>query len=153
MKSAYYVACVTGAYRRAVDDVLAGRPFDPSLLDEVAKAGSRPFTTGFYFGNPREAGQDTQRGTAVRTYDFVGVIKNETDADGRVLIQQRGKFLVGDELEALTPKGSVTFVVTQICTTEGEPRESAPHPKEMLVISGAPQGLGEGCMLRKRRQP
>ena len=153
MKSAYYVACVTGAYRHAVDDVLAGRPFDPSLLDEVAKAGSRPFTTGFYFGNPREAGQDTQRGTAVRTYDFVGVIKSGTDADGSVLIQQRGKFLVGDELEALTPKGSVTFTVTQIRTTEGEPRESAPHPKEMLVISGAPQGLGEGCMLRKKRQP
>ena len=153
MKSAYYVACVTGAYRRALDDVLAGRSFDPQLLDEVAKAGSRPFTTGFYFGNPREAGQDTQRGTAVRTYDFVGVAKGETDADGRVLIQQRGKFLVGDEMEALTPKGSVTFTVTQIRTTEGEPRESAPHPKEMLVISGAPEELGEGCMLRKKRQP
>ena len=153
MKSAYYVACVTGAYRRALDDALGGRPFDPSLLDEVAKAGSRPFTTGFYFGNPREAGQDTQRGTAVRTYDFAGVVKGETNADGCVLIQQRGKFLVGDELEALTPKGSVTFTVTQIRTTEGELRESAPHPKEMLVISGAPQGLGEGCMLRKRRQP
>ncbi len=152
MKSAYYVACVTGAYRRAVDDALAGRPFDQSLLDEVAKAGSRPFTTAFYFGNPREAAQDTQRGVAVRTYDFVGVVKGGTDADGRVLIQQRGKFLVGDELEALTPQGSVTFKVSNIYTTEGEPRESAPHPKEMLVISGAPQGLAEGCMVRKKRQ-
>lgn len=153
MKSAYYVACVTGAYRRALDDALAGKPFDPQLLEEAAKAGSRPFTTGFYFGNPREAGQDTQRGTAVRTYDFVGVVKGETDADGRVLVQQRGKFYAGDELEALTPVGSVAFTAAEILTTEGEPRESAPHPKEMLVISGAPQGLGEGCMLRKKRQP
>jgi putative protease len=151
MKSAYYVACVTGAYRRAVDDVLAGRPFDPALLAEVNKAGSRPFTTGFYFGNPREAGQDTQRGNAVRTYDFVGVVKGETDADGCVLIQQRGKFFAGDELEALTPDGSMAFTVEGIRTPEGEERESAPHPKEMLVISGAPQGLTPGHMLRIRR--
>ena len=152
MKSAYYVACVTGAYRRAVDDVLAGRQFNPALLDEVAKAGSRPFTTGFYFGNPREAGQDLERSSAMRTYDFVGVVHGETDVDGRVLIQQRGKFCVGDTLEALTPDGSVEFTVTGICTTEGEERGSAPHPKEMLVISGAPQGLAPGHMLRIRRQ-
>jgi putative protease len=151
MKSAYYVACVTGAYRRAVDDAMAGRPFDPALLDEVAKAGSRPFTTGFYFGNPREAGQDTQRGSAVRTYDFVGVVQGGTAADGTVLIQQRGKFCVGDVLEALTPGGSVTFTVAGIRTPEGEERTSAPHPKEMLVVSGAPQGLNSGHMLRIRR--
>jgi len=152
MKSAYYVACVTGAYRRAVDDVLAGRPFNPALLDEVAKAGSRPFTTGFYFGNPRESGQDLERSSAVRTYDFVGVVQGETDAAGCVLIQQRGKFRVGDTLEALTPGGSVTFTVTGIRTPEGEERESAPHPKEMLIISGAPKGLAPGHMLRIRRQ-
>ena len=152
MKSAYYVACVTGAYRRAVDDVLAGRQFNPALLDEVAKAGSRPFTTGFYFGNPREAGQDLERSSAMRTYDFVGVVHGETDVDGRVLIQQRGKFCVGDTLEALTPGGSMEFTVMGIRTPDGEERGSAPHPKEMLVISGAPQGLAPGHMLRIRRQ-
>jgi putative protease len=152
MKSAYYVACVTGAYRRAVDDALDGLAFDSQLLDEVGKAGSRPFTTGFYFGNPREAGQDTQRGVAIRTYDFVGVVKGETDADGCVLVQQRGKFWAGDELEALTTQGSKTFIVSEIRTTGGEVRENAPHPKEMLVIAGAPQGLAAGHMLRKKRQ-
>jgi hypothetical protein len=42
--------------------------------------------------------------------------------------------------------------VTDIRKPEGEHRESAPHPKEMLVISGAPQGLAPGHMLRIRRQ-
>ncbi len=151
MKSAYYVACVTGAYRRAIDDLEAARPFDAALLKEVAKAGSRPFTTGFYFGNPRESGQDTQRGVAVRTYDFVGVVKGMPDACGRVLVEQRGKFCIGDELEALTPAGSVAFVVKDISTPEGAARESAPHPKEMLVIGQAPRTLAFGHMLRKRR--
>jgi putative protease len=151
MKSAYYVACVTGAYRRALDDALAGRPVDTSLLAEVGKAGSRPFTTGFYFGNPHEAGQDTQRGVALRTYDFVGVVKGVPDADGSVLIQQRGKFHLGDELEALTPQGCYTFTVSDIRTPEGEARESTPHPKELLFIASAPQALAPGHMLRIRR--
>lgn len=151
MKSAYYVACVTGAYRRAVDDVAAGRLFDPALRGEVERAGSRLFTTGFYFGNPREAGQDTERSTVMRPYDFVGVVKGVPEADGRVLIQQRGKFLAGDTLEALTPLGSFPFTVTEIKTPEGEARESAPHPKEMLYIGGAPKSLHPGDMLRKKR--
>ena len=72
MKSAYYVGCVVNAYRRALDDITAGRGFDPSLLEEVDKAGSRAFTTGFYFGNPREQGQDIERNVPQRKYDFVG---------------------------------------------------------------------------------
>jgi putative protease len=78
-------------------------------------------------------------------------VKGQTDADGRVLIEQRGKFLVGDELEALTPGGSIAFTVTGIYTPEGDTRQSAPHPKEMLYITGAPP-LAEGHMLRKKRR-
>lgn len=150
MKSAYYVACVTRAYRRALDGIAEGKPFDPALMEEAEKAGSRAFTTGFYFGNPGEAGQDTRRGTILRSYDFVGVIK-ETLPDGWVLIEQRGKFCVGDILEALTPGETGEFIVTDIRTTEGEPRECAPHPKERLLLR-CPLPLQTGDMLRIRRK-
>ena len=53
MKSAYYVGCVVNAYRHAIDDYLDGKPFDETLLGEIGKAGSRAFTTGFYYGNPQ----------------------------------------------------------------------------------------------------
>lgn len=150
MKSAYYVACVTRAYRAALDDLRAGRPFDPSLLGEIGKAGSRAYTTGFYYGNPREDGQDTERGKVMRTYDFVGTVKGEPDENGWALIEQRGKFRVGDELEALTPRGIFAVAVKGLRTPEGEPRECAPHPKEMLrVLCGA--ALRPGDMLRKKR--
>lgn len=150
MKSAYYVACVTRAYRKALDDIAAGRTFDPMLVQEAAKAGSREFTKGFYFGNPGREGQDTRRGTVVRTYDFVGVVKQRL-AEGWVLIEQRGKFCVGDILEALTPGEAYEFAVTDIRTTEGEPRQSAPHPKELLRIR-CPLPLEPGDMLRIRRK-
>ena len=103
MKSAYYVGCIVNAYRHAIDDFLAGKPFDESLLEEIGKAGSRAFTTGFYFGNPREDGQDTQRDVPQRTYDFVGVVRGKKDENGRILIEQRGKFSVGETLDVLSP--------------------------------------------------
>ncbi len=150
MKSEYYVACVTGAYRRALDDLEAGRLLDLSLIDEINKSGSREYTTGFYYGNPREKGQDTLHGTPLRTYDFVAVVREKKNEKGLFLIEQRGKFLAGDELEVLSPKIAGAFKVTDILTQEGERRESAPHPKEALYIN-CPHDLQPGDMLRKKR--
>ncbi len=149
MKSEYYVACVTGAYRRALDDCIQGKPFDSDLLDEVLKAGSRPYTTGFFYGNPRESGQDTDLSAPRRTYDFMAKVKAARDERGLLLIEQRGKFSKGDELEALSPRLSGSFEITDILTPEGESRISAPHPKEMLYIN-CPYDLRPGDMLRKK---
>lgn len=149
MKSAYYVACVTRAYRQAIDDYRAGRPFDRKLIDEVGKAGSRGYTTGFYFGNPRGQGQDTKRGVAVRTHDFVGVVQG-ADEPGWIKVQQRGKFCVGDTLEVLSPTGISSFEVKAIRSKIGEPRTCAPHPKEIVCVCGAPR-LKAGDMLRIKR--
>lgn len=149
MKSAYYVACVTNAYRQAVNDYYLGRPFDKKLLDEVGKAGSRAFTTAFYFGNPRESGQDTQNSKACRTHDFVGVVIQSTGRDKWTLVQQRGKFCVGDNIEALSPHGCKKFVIKSIRSETGELRKSAPHPMEQIHIS-CDSYLHKGDMLRKR---
>ena len=150
MKSAYYVACVTHAYRKALNDLFAGKTFDTRWLDEANKAGSRAYTTGFYYGNPREAGQNTEGEPTQRTYDFMGVVKGEKNDEGQLLIEQRGKFLLGDELDILSPSVSGTFTVTAMTTPEGEPRFSAPHPKEALLIN-CPYDLKPGDMLRKKR--
>ncbi len=150
MKSAYYVACVTRAYRRALDDALAGRPFDKNLLEEIDKAGSRAYTTGFFYGNPREQGQDTVRGKVERTYDFVGVVKAPTGEDGWTLFEQRGKFCVGDSLEVLSPDGVAEMKVVGLMTPDGEQRECAPHPKEMLKVLSTGR-MKPGDMLRKKR--
>jgi putative protease len=150
MKSAYYVGCIVNAYRHAIDDYLAGKPFDETLLLEIGKAGSRAFTTGFYFGNPREEGQDTVRDVPQRTYDFVGVIRGDKDENGRLLVEQRGKFCVGDTLDVLSPTVSGLFDVADIITEKGDSRQSAPHAQEMVYIS-CPYDLKKGDMLRKKR--
>ncbi len=51
MKSEYYVATVVSAYRRRLDDILAGRPSDMGrLTHELDCVSHRPYCSGFYFG-------------------------------------------------------------------------------------------------------
>lgn len=149
MKSEYYVGCAVKAYRRALDTALLGREFDPSVLTEISKAGSRAFTTGFYYGNPRGEGQDIAQSGPKRTYDFVAIVREEKNLGGFIHIEQRGKFSVGDEVEILSPDIEGSFIVKDILTLEGERRESAPHPKEELYIS-CPYDLKPYDMLRKK---
>ena len=47
-KSPYYVARTCQAYRQAIDDAVAGRPFDASLLGELENLANRGYTDGFY---------------------------------------------------------------------------------------------------------
>ena len=48
VKSAYYTAVTTNAYRIAVDNYAAGLPFDPALLDEVQSVSHRDLGTGHF---------------------------------------------------------------------------------------------------------
>ena len=46
-KSLYYVARTAQTYRRAIDDALAGRPFNPELYAELEGLANRGYTDGF----------------------------------------------------------------------------------------------------------
>lgn len=55
MKSAYYTAVVTNAYRMALDAYLrdgAAYRFDPALRRELESVSHREYSTGFWFGGP-----------------------------------------------------------------------------------------------------
>ena len=59
MKSEYYVATVVSAYRRRLDDILAGRPSDMGqLTHELDCVSHRPYCSGFYFGEVKHIGGD-----------------------------------------------------------------------------------------------
>ena len=56
-KSLYYVARTAQTYRRAIDDAVAGKPFNPELLLELEGLSNRGYTAGFL---QRHVSQDTQ---------------------------------------------------------------------------------------------
>ena len=98
-KSAYYAAVVTAAYRHAIDAAADGRPLDPVWRDEVEKVSHRPYSTGFYFGEP---GQHTSHSRYVRDWQIMAVVTS-CAPDGLALCELRNKLSAGDALELVGP--------------------------------------------------
>lgn len=129
MKSAYYAAAVTNAYRHGIDAAQAGVPLDHVWSEEINLVSHREYGTGFYFD--RE-GPGQHCGTSSSIYfsgcDVAAVVE-ECDASGYARLSQRNKFSVGDTLNLLTPGGKpVTFTAGELKNAEGETIPSVPHP-------------------------
>ena len=147
MKSAYYAAVVTNAYRHALDAVACGDPVPEVWVKETEMVSHRPYCTGFYLGG--EPGQCLD-GTYETGADIVAVVES-CDADGNAVLTQRNKFLVGDELELLTPTDEpIRFIVSEMKNTEGESISDARHPM-MEVLLRLPGEAPRLSILRKRR--
>lgn len=138
MKTALYVATVARTYRKAIDDYLESPEIYEANMDwylaEIAKCTYRQFTTGFFFGKPTNETQIYDNNTYTKEYTYLGICQ-ETDEKGRVRIEQRNKFSVGESIEVMKPDGTNDEVkVLSIETEDGESMESAPHPKQMLWV-------------------
>lgn len=108
MKSPYYVATVTNAYRRAIDDYYNHKTFNVELLSELEKASHRRYTTGFYFGaDDKEYIKDSM---PIQSYEFMAIVREDAK-DGYAKIEQRNRFKVGDELEVLSPNDTFNKVL------------------------------------------
>lgn len=152
MKTSYYVATTTNAYRRALDDVLNNREFDESLLEELNKASNRTYTTGFYYKNKRkEQSENLQTSAPTQTYDFVAIVRGQQDTG--LIVEQRNRFKVGDILEILSPSGNFnkSFVVQSIINERGEVITDAKNVQQNLIIN-CPFSLQIGDILRKKKR-
>lgn len=134
MKTAYYTAAVTNAYRRAIDRLEAGLEPDPALKEELAKAANREFTTGFYFG-PVQQGQRNESSKCRQSHEFSAVVLS---SNGEYLtLEQRNRFRVGDVLEVLSPEPSRCgrkFTVESIISSQGCSVQAAPNPQERVKV-------------------
>ncbi|MCI8597709.1 MAG: U32 family peptidase [Lachnospiraceae bacterium] len=138
MKTALYVATVARTYRKAIDDCLESRECYEGHLDwyreQIAGCTYRQFTTGFFFGKPDETTQIYDNNTYMKDYTYLGIV-GESDTKGRILIEQRNKFSVGERIEIMKPKGdNILATVKGIWDEREEALESAPHPKQKLWV-------------------
>jgi len=130
-KSAYYAGIVTGAYRHAIDAAESGRPLDPVWREEVEKVSHRPYSTGFYFGQP---GQHTASARYVRDWQVAAVVVS-CGPDGRALCALRNKFAVGDALELVGPDlRPVAFRAESLEDGEGNPIPEARKPQMSFYL-------------------
>ncbi len=153
MKTALYVATVARTYRKAIDDYKTSPELYRSNMDyyreEISKCTYRQFTTGFYFGKTTEESQIYDSNTYIREYTYLGMVE-QADTQGRIVLEQRNKFAVGETIEAMLFDGTnQELVVQEIRDDEGNIMESAPHPKQRLHVELGVQ-LPIGCILRRK---
>ncbi|MDH5785459.1 MAG: tRNA 5-hydroxyuridine modification protein YegQ [Chromatiales bacterium] len=126
-KSHYYAARTTQVYRRAIDDAIAGRPFDPTLLGVLENLANRGYTDGFY---QRHHTQDYQNylsnHSASLQQQFVGEVESYDKESGLALIDVKNKFAVGDTLEIMTPNGNSLITLEGMSDEVGNPMSEAP---------------------------
>ena len=124
MKSAYYAAAVTNAYRHAIDYALKGEKLPKVWIDELNKVSHRPYCTGFYYGDP---GQHFAEASYFSDAYVCAVVENCAD-DGFAELTQRNRFCVGDMVELLTNEGEpISFAVTELWDENGEAITATPH--------------------------
>ena len=150
MKSPYYVATVTNAYRQRLDGLANGTAsseFLALLQRELNAVSHRTYASGFYFGQMRRHAPDD--GVYRQDCVFAGVVRERLDG-GRVRVQLRNPIRRGDVLEILSP-GSLgrTLVAEGLTTPDGKALAQVVEPM-VLFDMDAPPELADGDMLRKR---
>ncbi len=130
-KSEYYVAVVTNAYRKAIDDYFENMSDDyvPDnwILEEMKKVSYRDYCTGFFYGDPADDANISYKGGYNREWDVMAVV--DCWKDGVAYCTQRNRFFEGDELEVM-PVGKAPFrvVAKNLRNEEGEFIEGTNHP-------------------------
>ncbi|MBO4926284.1 MAG: U32 family peptidase [Clostridia bacterium] len=147
MKTEYYVATVTGAYRRALDALADSeekyRALLPELEKEVRKCSHRPFNTGFYFGPPSPAAG--AEGFA-QEMEYVGQVEGWENGVAAVRIKNR--FYVGDTLELLCPAGAFPFRVEEIILSDTGERKDTVSVAGQRVLVPLAHSAAAGDFLR-----
>ncbi|QQE88879.1 U32 family peptidase [Azotobacter chroococcum] len=139
-KSHYYVARTAQVYRKAIDDAVAGRPFDKSLMDTLESLAHRGYTEGFLRRHVHDEYQNYGYGYSLsERQQFVGELTGERRG-GLAEVQVKNRFALGDRLELMTPQGNLNFRLEALENKRGERAEVAPGDGHTLYLP-VPEGV------------
>lgn len=135
-KSHYYVARTSQVYRKAIDDAVAGRPFDKLLMLQLDSLANRGYTDGFYTRKRSSASQNYATGNSLFLVQrFVGEVLNYDRATKRAEIIVKNKFEVGDSVELVSASGNRTFTIKKMWSAiSGEEITVAPGSSHQVII-------------------
>jgi len=133
-KSHFYCARTTQVYRRAIDDAVAGRAFDRSLMTDLESLAQRGYTEGFLRRHVHDEYQNYQNGSSVsERQQFVGELTGER-RNGLAEVKVKNRFNLDDNLELMTPRGNFHFDLEYLQNTEGEAIGVAPGDGHTVYI-------------------
>ena len=133
-KSFYYCARTAQVYRQAIDDAVAGKPFNPDLMKTLENLAHRGYTEGFLRRHVHSDYQNYDYGYSVSdSQQFVGEVLERT-ANGMAKIAVKNKFLLGNSMELMTPQGNVSFALSHLENKKGEQIDVAPGDGHIVQI-------------------
>jgi putative protease len=126
-KSHYYVARTAQIYRQAIDDAVAGKPFDVSLYGQLENLANRGYTQGFYERHPDQNYQNyLENNSRNNNQQFVGEITHYDSDNGLADVDVKNRFAVGDKLVVLLPSGNRDITLERMEDQQGNPVDVAP---------------------------
>ncbi len=147
MKSIYYAAVVTRAYRKALDRVngIEIKDFE-KYREELFNVSHREFTTGFFFD--KEDVQHTTKKTYKREYQFIGKVTKVIE-EGLYQVELKNRLMKSDKIEYIGPDiiyiKDENFNIYDINNIE---LEKASHGKPILLKTD--KNLKVGYIIRRK---
>lgn len=136
-KSPYYVARTCQSYRQAIEDAVAGRPFNPRLVGDLDGLANRGYTPGFYDRHPDREHQNYLNGSSESNRSlYVGDVLGYA-ADGMAEIEVKNRFSLGDRVEVIHPSGNSEQVITQIVSDGKTAKSKAAADQSVDVAPGS----------------
>ncbi|MBJ6608836.1 MAG: tRNA 5-hydroxyuridine modification protein YegQ [Candidatus Thiothrix moscowensis] len=150
-KSHYYVARTAQAYKQAIDDTLAGRPFDPKLLGILENLANRGYTDGFYERHHTHEYQNYIQGASMgHQQQFVAEAMRVDRENAWVELDVKNRFSVGDRLEFVLPDGNNReLILDSMQNLQGDEIPVAPGSGHKVRIP-LPPGVDSDMILISR---
>ncbi len=145
MKSLYYTAVTAAAYRRALTDAAAGRPFDRECMELLTSVSHREYDTGFFYGSPMSNANICEANGYISERAFIATVEQERES-GMCLCRQRNKAVRGERVAVISRNGTIRRTcLNELFDEDMVPIASVPHP-QMLFFTRLP-GLGAGDII------
>ena len=149
MKTEYYVANVVNAYRIALDYLETHKDYNlpNEIVAEVYKSSHRDYSTGFYFGDPKE---NIETSLPVSEYEFIAVVLEDSE-DGMAKVEMRNRFSANSSCELLSKyKNNDIINIQKILDLDGNELSECKIPKQQVFIK-TDKNLKKYEILRKRK--
>ena len=177
-KSVYYVATAGRIYREALDALQHGGAISEERfahwIAELAQAGNRGFTEGFFDGRPNRHAYNYEDSRSHQTARFLASVADATESPesasfnpaippdslpDTLTFQARNPFQVGDPVDWITPQGVVSLALTELYDAGGFPvktvqtnhRVTIPVPPDLRYQS--PEALQWSLLRTQVRSP
>ena len=132
MKSAYYTACITNAYRIALDSFY-NRPWDNNLIqklkEETESVSRREYDTGFFYAPPSTDAKICENPEYIREKTYLGTCVYYDRENSMAVFEQKNKVILNQKAQILSPsRFGDDIIISNLLDENNQPIESAPRP-------------------------